>query len=161
MVRPMTRPQPLLGAPTRIRVPPRRTTVASVTRTLTETGPRDESAGEPRARSWGEDDRPAWAGPARTGAIPLWFHFCAGHHVEFLYWQATLLAGERVISAAENADKDVVEHWLARAAELIHGSGAMLHYCATVDPARYDPCLRPSMAAERDDFSRTLSCSAT
>ncbi len=33
----------------------------------------------------------------------------------------------------------------------------MLHYCAAFDPRRYDPCLRPSMAAERDDFSGDMS----
>lgn len=33
----------------------------------------------------------------------------------------------------------------------------MLHYCAAFDPTRYDPCLRPSMAAERDDFSGDMS----
>ena len=42
-------------------------------------------------------------------------------------------------------------------ATLIGGSGAMLQYCAAFDPGRYDPCLRPSMAAERDDFSGDMS----
>lgn len=85
-----------------------------------------------------------------------WFHFCTGHHIEFLYWEATALACEHATSAAERGDHLAVAHWLARAATLVRGSGAMLHYCA-FDPARYDPCLRPSMAAERDDFSGDMS----
>lgn len=86
-----------------------------------------------------------------------WFHFCTGHHVEFLYWEATALACEHATSAAERGDHLAVARWLARAATLIRGSGAMLHYCAAFDPARYDPCLRPSMAAEREDFSGDMS----
>jgi hypothetical protein len=86
-----------------------------------------------------------------------WFHFCTGHHVQFLYWEATLLACERAISAVEDGDGGAVEHWLARAGTLIRGSGALLHYCAAFDPGRYDPCLRASMAAERDDFSGDMS----
>ena len=31
-----------------------------------------------------------------------WSHFCTGHHVEFLYWEATALACERVVSASES-----------------------------------------------------------
>jgi hypothetical protein len=86
-----------------------------------------------------------------------WFHFCTGHHVQFLYWEATLLACERVVSAVEANDGRAVEHWLARVGTLIRGSGAMLHFCAAFDPGRYDPCLRSSMAAERDDFSGDMS----
>ena len=112
-----------------------------------------------------EDEQQPWQEPYVSRFVQLsddrdrvaWFHFCTGHHVEFLYWEATLLACEEVISAAESGDKVAVEHWLARAATLIRGSGAMLHYCAEFDPGRYDPCLRPSMAAERDDFSGDMS----
>jgi hypothetical protein len=86
-----------------------------------------------------------------------WFYFCTGHHVQFLYWEATLLACERVISAVEASDGRAVERWLARVGMLIRGSGALLHYCAAFDPGRYDPCLRASMAAERDDFSGDMS----
>jgi hypothetical protein len=93
----------------------------------------------------GESDRVAW------------FHFCTGHHVEFLYWEATALACDRAASAAGAGDRARVEHWVARVAALVRGSAAMLHYCAAFDPGRYDPCLRPSMAAERDDFSGDMS----
>ena len=89
-----------------------------------------------------------------------WFHFCTGHHIEFLYWEATPLACERLISAAENGDKVAVARSLARAATLIRGSGAMLHYCAAFDPARYDPCLRPSMAASSERTS-AATCRGT
>ena len=93
----------------------------------------------------GESDRVAW------------FHFCTGHHVEFLYWEATALACDRAVSAVADGDGANVEHWVARVAALVRGSAAMLHYCAAFDPDRYDPCLRPSMAAERDDFSGDMS----
>lgn len=33
----------------------------------------------------------------------------------------------------------------------------MLHYCAAFDRVVYDPCLRPTMAGERDDFSGDMS----
>lgn len=112
-----------------------------------------------------EDEQQPWQAPYVSRFVKLsddrdpvaWFHFCTGHHVEFLYWEATVLACERLLSAAESRDKVGVEHWLARTDKLIRGSGAMLHYCAAFDPARYDPCLRPSMAAERDDFSGDMS----
>ncbi len=42
-------------------------------------------------------------------------------------------------------------------AALVRGSAAMQHYCAAFDPDRHDPCLRPSMAAEHDDFSGDMS----
>ena len=108
-----------------------------------------------------EDEQQPWQQPYVSRFVQIaderdrvaWFHFCTGHHVEFLYWEATTLACEHVISAAQRGDNLAVAHWVARAATLIRGSGAMLHYCAAFDPARYDPCLRPSMAAERDDFS--------
>jgi hypothetical protein len=86
-----------------------------------------------------------------------WFHFCTGHHVEFLYWEATALACERAVAAVDDRDGAGVERWVARVAALVRGSAAMLHYCAAFDPSRYDPCLRPSMAAERDDFSGDMS----
>jgi hypothetical protein len=112
-----------------------------------------------------EDEPQPWQEPYVSRFLQLaddrdrvaWFHFCTGHHVEFLYWEATFLACETVISAAASGDRVAVEQWLARAATLIRGSGAMLHYCAAFDPGRYDPCLRPSMAAERDDFSGDMS----
>ena len=112
-----------------------------------------------------EDEQQPWQQPYVSRFVQLsderdmvaWSHFCLGHHVEFLYWEATALACEYVISASQRGDKPAVDHWLARAATLIRGSGAMLHYCAAFDPARYDPCLRPSMAAERDDFSGDMS----
>ncbi len=102
-----------------------------------------------------EDEQQPWQEPYVSRFVTLsddrdrvaWFHFCTGHHVEFLYWEATLLACERLISAAENGDKVAATQWLARAAKLIRGSGAMLHYCAAFDPARYDPCLRPQAAS--------------
>lgn len=86
-----------------------------------------------------------------------WFHFCTGHHLEFLYWEATALACDRAVSAVGDRDRAGVQHWVARVAVLVRGSAAMLHYCAAFDPSRYDPCLRPSMAAERDDFSGDMS----
>jgi hypothetical protein len=86
-----------------------------------------------------------------------WFHFCTGHHVQFLYWEATLLASERAVTAVQDGDRRAVKHWLARVGTLIRGSGALLHYCTAFDPGRYDPCLRSSMAAERDDFSGDMS----
>jgi hypothetical protein len=111
------------------------------------------------------DERPPWQQPyasrfldlAEIGDGAAWFHFCTGHHVEFLYWEATTVACEEVIGAAGAGDAAAVRHWLARVATLIRGSAAMLHYCAAFDPVRYDPCLRPSMAAERDDFSGDMS----
>ena len=112
-----------------------------------------------------EAERQPWQEPYVSRFLELaderdrtaWFHFCTGHHVEFLYWEATTLACDAVISSAEAGDTAAVSHWLARVAALIRGSGAMLHYCAAFDPARYDPCVRPSMAAERDDFSGDMS----
>ena len=86
-----------------------------------------------------------------------WFHFCTGHHVEFLYWEATVLACGRVIAAARTDDQGGVEHWLERIGTLLRGSAVMLSYCAAFDPGRYDPCLRASMAAQRDDFSGDMS----
>ena len=112
-----------------------------------------------------EDEGHRWQQPYVTRFINLaderdrraWFHFCIGHHVEFLYWEAVALACDRVISADRDGDTAAVAHWVARIAALVRGSAAMLHYCAAFDPARYDPCLRPSMAAERDDFSGDMS----
>lgn len=112
-----------------------------------------------------EDEQQPWQEPYVSRFVHLtderdrvaWFHFCTGHHIEFLYWEATLFACETVIVAAERGDTVAVTQWITRAATLIRGSGAMLKYCAAFDPARYDPCLRPSMAAERDDFSGDMS----
>src|SRR6202167_4881748 len=111
------------------------------------------------------DERQPWQASYVSRFVPIgderdrdaWFHFCTGHHVQFLYWEATLLACEWVISAVEAGDERAVERWLARVGTLIRGSGALLHYCAAFDPGRYDPCLRASMAAERDDFSGDMS----
>jgi hypothetical protein len=112
-----------------------------------------------------EHERQPWHEPYVSRFLELadprdrtaWFHFCTGHHVEFLYWEATVQACEAVISATQAGDRPAVEQCLARVATLIRGSAAMLNYCAAFDPARYDPCLRPSMAAERDDFSGDMS----
>lgn len=86
-----------------------------------------------------------------------WLHFCLGHHVEFLYWQITTLACDEVSAAAARGDDAGGRGWMARVARLIRGSGAMLHYCGAFAPEVYDPCLRDSMAAERDDFSGDMS----
>src|SRR5207248_8367965 len=103
------------------------------------------------------DEHQPWQQPYESRLIELtgradfdaWFHFCTGHHVEFMYWEATSVACEQALAAAESGDAGAVEKWIARIGALIRGSGAMLHYCAAFDPARYDSCLRPSMAAER------------
>jgi hypothetical protein len=86
-----------------------------------------------------------------------WFHFCLGHHIEFLYWEATAAACEQVTAAIGHGDTGAVDRWMLRVSHLIRGSGAMLHYCGAFDPEVYDPCLRASMAAERDDFSGDMS----
>jgi len=86
-----------------------------------------------------------------------WLHFCLGHHLEFLLWQATALAGARAIAAARAGDRDTLAPWMRRTTHLIRGSGALLHYCAAFDPTEYDPCLRTAMEAERDDFSGDMS----
>jgi hypothetical protein len=86
-----------------------------------------------------------------------WLHFCHGHHVEFLYWQTTRLAGEQAVAALRAGDEPELERWLDRAAALIRGSGAMLYFCGALDAETYDRCLRPSMESERDDFSGTMS----
>lgn len=111
------------------------------------------------------DEQQPWQQPYASRYVELaeerdrsaWFHFCTGHHVEFLYWEATTVACDRVVLAAGAGEANVVGHWLGRVATLIRGSAAMLHYCAAFDPSRYDPCLRASMAAERDDFSGDMS----
>jgi hypothetical protein len=93
-------------------------------------------------------------GDARHDA---WLHFCLGHHIEFLLWQATALAGSRAVAATRAGDREELAVWMRRTTHLIRGSGALLHYCAAFDPAQYDPCLRTSMEAERDDFSGDMS----
>lgn len=90
-------------------------------------------------------------------ARDAWLHFCLGHHLEFLLWQATALAGSRVIEAVHAGDRDALATWMGRTIRLIRGSGALLHYCAAFDPSEYDPCLRAAMEAERDDFSGDMS----
>lgn len=112
-----------------------------------------------------DDERPPWEIPYASRFVELsedgdrvaWFHFCTGHHVEFLYWEATALACDRVVSAIADGDAGEAARWLLRTAALVRGSAAILHYCAAFDSRRYDPCLRPSMAAERDDFSGDMS----
>jgi hypothetical protein len=86
-----------------------------------------------------------------------WFHFCLGHHLEFLQWQATAAACDRVSAAVVAGDPVAVRRWMGRTARLIRGSGVLLHYCAAFDAEAYDPCLRASMEAERDDFSGDMS----
>jgi hypothetical protein len=111
------------------------------------------------------DEQPPWQQPYASRFLDLtdkrdnvaWFHFCTGHHVEFLYWEATTVACEHVIGAADAEDAPAARNWLARVATLIRGSAALLHYCAAFESVRYDPCLRASMAAERDDFSGDMS----
>jgi hypothetical protein len=91
--------------------------------------------------------------PERTA----WLHFCLGHHLEFLYWETTTMACERIVAAVDAGDGAAVARWTHHAARLIRGSGALLHYCSAFDPGVYDPCLRDSMAAERGDFSGDMS----
>lgn len=86
-----------------------------------------------------------------------WFHFCHGHHVEFLYWEATRLAARRARAAFIDEDLAEARRWLARVDRLIRGSGALLHYCGDLDPEIYDPCLRASMETARPDFSGDMS----
>jgi hypothetical protein len=106
-----------------------------------------------------------WQEPYQSRFITLdgdasrdaWLHFCLGHHLEFLQWQATALAGTHAVAAARAGDHAALVAWMGRTTRLIRGSGALLHYCAAFDPAQYDPCLRTSMEAERDDFSGDMS----
>jgi hypothetical protein len=93
----------------------------------------------------GDEDRAAW------------FHFCHGHHVEFIYWGVLAHACELVTAALAAGDGAVADRWLARAEALIRGSGAMLYFCGALGADVYDRCLRPSMEAERDDFSGDMS----
>lgn len=86
-----------------------------------------------------------------------WLHFCHGHHLEFLHWQATSLTCRKALEAVEADDHVALVAWMDRTTRLIRGSGALLHYCAAFDPSAYDPCLRVSMEAERDDFSGDMS----
>lgn len=112
----------------------------------------------------GEELKP-WHRPHTSRFVDLasdrdraaWLHFCHGHHVEFLYWEALKLVCERVTAALADEDKGAAERWLARAAALTRGSGAMLYFCGALDAETYDRCLRPSMEAERDDFSGDMS----
>jgi hypothetical protein len=89
--------------------------------------------------------------------VTVWFHFCTGHHLEFLYWQATAVAADNAVAAIGADDRPDATRWIGRIASLVRGSAAMLRYCAAFDPTRYDPCLRPSMMAEREDFSGDMS----
>lgn len=86
-----------------------------------------------------------------------WFHFCHGHHMEFLYWEATVVACHRLATAAAALDSAGVMLWGDRLDALIRGSGAMLSFCGAFDPEVYDPLLRASMAEQRDDFSGDMS----
>ena len=67
--------------------------------------------------------------------VVAWFHFCTGHHVEFLYWEATAGACEHAIETIEAGDAGLAAAWIRRIATLVAGSGALLHYCAAFDPA--------------------------
>ena len=111
------------------------------------------------------EESPPWLHPYTTGLLELttdddrvaWFHFCHGHHCEFLYWQVLAHACERVTAAISADDAAQAERWLDRATALIRGSGALLYFCGALDAETYDRCLRPSMEAERDDFSGDMS----
>lgn len=113
----------------------------------------------------GIDDDPAWLQPYVSALVHVtdererraWFHFCHGHHLEFLYWQATLTACDRAAAAATTGDDAALAAWMARVDALVRGSGAMLSFCGAFDPEVYDPLLRTSMAAQRDDFSGDMS----
>jgi hypothetical protein len=122
----------------------------------------------PSARQQGAttgEENPPWQHPYTTRLLELtdegdraaWFHFCHGHHCEFLYWQVLAHACERVAAALAAGDRAEAERWLDRAAALIRGSGALLYFCGALDADTYDRCLRPSMEAERDDFSGDMS----
>lgn len=122
----------------------------------------------PTARQQGPssaDERHPWQEPYTSrlldphsaGDRAAWFHFCHGHHVEFLYWSVTALACERATAGLEAGDEGEIARWLDRAGALTRGSGAMLYFCGALDAATYDRCLRPSMEAERDDFSGDMS----
>ena len=86
-----------------------------------------------------------------------WFHFCLGHHMEFLYWEASSHACEQAARAIQAGDEIELERWLERVTDLIRGSGAMLYFCGALDADTYDRCLRPSMESARDDFSGSMS----
>jgi len=122
----------------------------------------------PTARRVGpssDAERPPWTEPYTShlfepqneGDRAAWFHFCHGHHVEFLYWEMTRLACQRVTAALEDGDDAEAERWLGRVDALTRGSGAMLYFCGALDAETYDRCLRTSMEAERDDFSGDMS----
>lgn len=116
------------------------------------------------APSTGEE-RPRWQEPYVSRFVTLaddedrtaWLHFCHGHHVEFLYWQVTAAACRAALAALAAGDAPALAHRMGRIARLIRGSGALLAYCGQFDPGVYDPCLRASMSAERDDFSGDMS----
>lgn len=86
-----------------------------------------------------------------------WFHFCHGHQVEFLYWEASTRACEQTANALQAGNERGVERWMDRVNDLIRGSGAMLYFCGALDAETYDRCLRPSMESARDDFSGSMS----
>ncbi len=122
----------------------------------------------PSARQTGPttgDETFPWQQPYTTRLLDLaddddraaWFHFCHGHHCEFLYWQVLAHACERVTAGLSGDEQAEAERWLDRAAALIRGSGALLYFCGALDAETYDRCLRPSMEAERDDFSGDMS----
>lgn len=100
-----------------------------------------------------ESDVAPWQRPYVSEYLPalddssrrVWFHFCHGHHMEFLYWEATVLACQAA-TAAVTAGDGGLGHWMTRVARLVYGSGAMLLYCAAFDPSVYDPCLRAHLA---------------
>ena len=111
------------------------------------------------------DDARIWHEPYTSDLLTLesdvdeaaWFHFCHGHHVEFLIWGTCALACERVTAAIGEGDDEEAARWLGRSAALTHGSGALLYFCGALDAETYDRCLRPGMEAERGDFSGDMS----
>ncbi|MBK9179435.1 MAG: hypothetical protein IPM45_07610 [Acidimicrobiales bacterium] len=86
-----------------------------------------------------------------------WFHFCHGHHIEFLYWEATAMVCRRAEQAVRAADRPLLERLAPTIVALVEGSAAMLSFCGAFDPEIYDPVLRESMARQRDDFSGDMS----
>lgn len=86
-----------------------------------------------------------------------WFHFCLGHHMEFLYWEASRHACEQTSDAIQAGDEAALDRWLDHVTDLVRGSGAMLYFCGALDAETYDRCLRPSMESARDDFSGSMS----
>lgn len=124
--------------------------------------PRGDVAASPRRGVAGDE---VWRDPYVSPLVALhddrdrdaWFHFCVGHHLEFLYWEVTAHACEQAVGALERGDHAAASGWLHRVVDLVRGSAAMLWFCGAFDAEVYDPLLRTSMAAQRDDFSGDMS----